>query len=531
MALTFSTYQIALFDFIRNEEGSVVLDAKAGSGKTTTILEACNRLPERASVLFLAFNKSIVNELSSRLPAGVNCRTFNSCGWNAWRNFTGRRYIKVDGKKTWSIIWDMMSRDDSRIYGAFINQMVGLAKSSGLTPDSDLSEWWAIQDHHGVTLNSLDADYSEAMDWTIKVLRESIRKAYDVCDFDDQIYMPWLRNANFDKFDVIFIDEAQDTNSIQCDLLKRMLKPGGRLIAVGDPGQAIYGFRGADHEAMNNIKRTFNATELPLSISYRCARRIIEEAQAYEPGIEAFEDAPEGTVESLDGYKIDTFNASDAILCRNNAPLIEIAYQFIARGRGVNFLGRDIGAGLKSLIKNMEARDLDDLEDKLDNWLQKEAAKLVKKNQEEKVELLEDRVKCINIFIANLPQSRQTVGDLLAAIDALFESKGRGITLSSVHKSKGREWDRVFILDFNVYMPSKYARKDWQKIQERNLIYVAITRAKRYLGYLPSNAWKDAPNMVIPERPARDRATVAETPATTRKPKGGLNASFNPFSK
>jgi superfamily I DNA/RNA helicase len=117
------------------------------------------------------------------------------------------------------------------------------------------------------------------------------------------------------------------------------------------------------------------------------------------------------------------------------------------------------------------------------------------------------------------------VGDLLEAIDALFQSKGRGITLSSVHKSKGREWERVFILDFGTYMPSKYAKKDWQKIQENNLIYVAITRAKRYLGYLPSNCWKDAPNMVIPERPAR---AAKPANARARKP-AGLNGSFNPF--
>jgi len=528
MALSFSTYQIALFNVIENDNCSIVLDAKAGAGKTTTILEACNRLPERASVLFLAFNKAIVGELSEKLPAGVNCRTFNSCGWGAWRSFTGRKYIKIDAKKTWRIIWDMLSREDSRLYGAFINKMVGLAKSSGLTPDSDSSEWWAVQDHHGVTLNSMDADYSEAMDCTVRVLRESIRQAYDVCDFDDQIYMPWLRNATFQRYDYIFIDEAQDTNEIQCDLLRRMLKPGGRLIAVGDPNQAIYGFRGADHNAMNNIRNAFGATELPLSISYRCAKNIIAEAQKYVSDIQAFDSAPDGTVEHVDGYTIETFNASDAILCRNNAPLIEIAYQFIARGKGVNFLGRDIGAGLKSLVKNMEARDLDDLEDKLDLWLGKESEKLIKKHQEEKVEILEDRVKCISIFIANLPQSRQTVGDLLDAIDALFQSKGRGITLSSVHKSKGREWDRVYILDFGTYMPSKYARKDWQKIQERNLIYVAITRAKRYLGYLPSGMWKDAPNMVIPER---TRKPAPATPIRKTAAKTGLNGSFNPFAK
>jgi len=523
MGLAYSTYQIALFDFTLTGKGSAIVDAKAGSGKTTSIIEVCNRLPDGASVLFLAFNKSIVEELKAKLPAGINCSTFNSCGWGSWRRYTGKRFIKVDGKKTWRIIWDTFTKDEVKAYGAFVAKMVGLAKSTGLVPEDDDSKWFKIQDHHGLTLASRDGDYNEAIDLSKQVLKQSIRKADDVCDFDDQLYMPWLRNTAFDQFDVVFIDEAQDTNPVQVALLKRMLKTGGRLIAVGDPQQAIYGFRGADHEAMNNIKEAFDCTTLPLSISYRCAKSIIKEAQKYVPGIEAFDSSPEGEVSHLDDYDINTFTANDAILCRNNAPLIEIAYQFIGRGKSVNFLGRDIGAGLKSLIKNMEARNLDDLSIKLDAWLERESEKLRRKHQEDKIELLQDRINCIEIFIQYLPQSRQTVGDLLAAIDNLFKSNGRGITLSSVHKSKGKEWNRVFILDFEKYMPSRWAKKDWQKIQENNLIYVAITRAKDYVGYIPSNSWTDEPNMVIPERQVK--LTKPTKPARV----GGLTG-FNPFA-
>ena len=527
MALNFSSYQLAFFDLMESGETSIVVNAKAGAGKTTTIVEGCNRLPENLSVLFLAFNKKIVNELKDRLPNGVECATFNSAGWRAWIRFTGKSYraIKIDAKKTWRIIWDTFDKEDQALYGAFVNKMVALAKHSGLTPDSSEDQWWAVQDHHNVTMNSGDADYEYGLRLCQQVLEESIRRATWVCDFDDQIYMPWLRNATLPKFDRVFIDEAQDTNSIQIDLLKRMLRPGGKLIAVGDPQQAIYGFRGADHTAMARITEAFSATEVPLSICYRCAKNVIERAQEYVPDIYASDTAPDGVVEDVEEYSIEDFQPSDAILCRNNAPLIEVAYQIISRGRGVNFLGRDIGAGLKSLIRSMEASDLDDLELKLYGWFDKESEKLRKKRQEEKIELLEDRLKCIEVFIANLPQSRQTIGDLLQAIDALFENKGRGITLSSVHKSKGAEWDRVFILDFNKYMPSKYARKEWMQLQETNLIYVAITRAKRYLGFMTSNAWTDDPNITIPDRPQRQ---VRKT-APKASPKKSFG-TFNPFA-
>ena len=204
-----------------------------------------------------------------------------------------------------------------------------------------------------------------------------------------------------------------------------------------------------------------------------------------------------------------------------------MAYQIIARGKSVNFLGRDIGGGLKSLIRNMEACDLEELSIRLSEWLEKESAKLIAKHQEDKVGLLEDRVNCIEIFMRHLPYSKRTVKDLLQSVDNLFQTKGHGITLSSVHKSKGKEWNRVFILGFNAYMPSKYAKKEWQRIQEENLIYVAITRAKNYLGYIEEDCWTDETNLTTfcEKKPAHPD----EEPTCNNK--GSLMVGFNPFLK
>jgi superfamily I DNA/RNA helicase len=78
------------------------------------------------------------------------------------------------------------------------------------------------------------------------------------------------------------------------------------------------------------------------------------------------------------------------------------------------------------------------------------------------------------------------MADLKATIERMFGNTKPGerpttIVLSTVHKSKGREWDRVYILGRDQLMPSRYARQDWQVQQELNLIYVAITRAKAEL--------------------------------------------------
>lgn len=507
------------YGFTLDGDGRFLLGDHTVTHNTTTIIEACNRLPEMSSKLFLAFNTSIVGELKAKLPKSVNCRTFNSCGWGAWLRYTGKKNLKLDEKKTWNIIWDNFQREDQDIYGAFVNKMVALAKSSGLTPEDHDDKWWSIQDHHGLLLND-GGDYDRAMFLAKKTLRVSNDMGREVCDFDDQIYLPWLHNVGFDKYDVVFVDELQDTNEVQAELLKRMLNPGGRLVGVGDEAQAIYGFRGAGVDSMRLIQNAFGAKFLPLSISYRCCKAVVAEAQRYVSTIESFENAPEGQVETLNGYNIDTFTADDAILCRNNAPLIAFAYALITRGKGVNFLGRDIGGGLKTLVRNMEAKDLNDLSVKLDKWYERESAKLRAKKQEDKIELLNDRVQCIGIFMQYLPESKQTVNGLVEAIDALFERKG-GITLSSIHKSKGREWARVFILDFGL-CPSKWALKSWQKIQENNLIYVAITRAKQYLGYINSDSWTDEPNLILPEKKVVEKTATKTRPIKVEP--------FNPFN-
>jgi superfamily I DNA/RNA helicase len=489
--MNYSIYQTAIFSEIEHGNRSIIVNAVAGSGKTSTVVEACRRLPTGLNALFIAFNKAIVTELKERLPSGMNCITYNSCGWAAWRRYTGKKMLKLDANKSRNIIKNNFRYEDAETYGGFCNRLVALGKSEGLTPTSADSEWMDLAEKHGLQGDGHNFDFFRAIFLTKRVLEVSIETANVVCDFDDQIYMPWLKGAAMDKYDIVFIDEAQDTNTPQMELLARMLNPGGRIVAVGDPKQAIYGFRGAGTDSMERIKTMFNAVEMPLSISYRCAKNIVAEAQKFVSHIEAFDGAADGTVDTLVGYKGDTFRAKDAILCRKNAPLINHAYQLIARGVPINFLGRDIGQGLKALIKQMNVKTIEDLEIKLASWLQRESDKLIAKEQEDKIDALNDRVNCIEIFIANLNEDSRTIDLLIKSIDALFNaSTERGITLSTMHKSKGREWDRVFILDWDL-CPSSWAKRAWQRDQEINLQYVAVTRAKQHLTFISSKNWVD----------------------------------------
>ncbi len=483
-----SPYQKAIFDFVAQGHDSAIINAKAGSGKTTTIIKALEFINTNKKVLFLAFNKAIAEELKSRVPRNVKAATFHSTGFGAWMNHCGRETrIQVESNKVRNLVHEEIGEREQGLYGAFVTKMVGLGKGMGIgyLLSNDARSWSELMDHFDINLESEDADEARDYELCTMILKKSIEQARQVIDFDDMLYMPLIENVRFFQYDFVFVDEAQDTNQVQISLLKRMVRPGGRLIAVGDPHQAIYGFRGADSEAMARIQAEFGCKTLPLSVSYRCPQAVVRAAQEFVPDIECFDNAPEGKVGSM-AFDHKFFTNADAILCRNTAPLVETAYALIRQRVACRILGRDIGVGLENLIKKMQAKNIDRLIEKLNKYQGREMAKHMSKGREDKAQAVDDKVQTLMVIIDHLPENRRTVADLIRTIQELFTDNNKGLlTLCTVHKAKGLEWPRVFILGRHEYMPSKWARKDWQKQQESNLIYVAYTRAKQELYFLP----------------------------------------------
>jgi DNA helicase-2/ATP-dependent DNA helicase PcrA len=174
-----------------------------------------------------------------------------------------------------------------------------------------------------------------------------------------------------------------------------------------------------------------------------------------------------------------------AMLCRTTAPLVAMAYTLIRRGIACHVEGKAIGAGLLNFIAKWKTGDLDVLQKKMSDHMNKEVAKLMEKKQEKKAEALVEKIECINVIISVLP-AESTVRDLRDHILKLFGDTPEGqspkvFTLSTVHKSKGREWPTVYLLDRQGLMPSRFAKQAWQLQQERNLIYVAVTRSMQNL--------------------------------------------------
>lgn len=473
-ARTWSKYQQDIFRFIETGTGNAIVKAVAGSGKTTTIVEAFNRV--QGSSLFLAFNKSIAEELKSR---GVNARTFHSLTCNVVTKHKNARQIETD--KLRRLCNENLRGKDSELYAMFICKLVSLGRQMGigcLVPDVT-DAWRELVYHHDLELDHEDADLERALELASELLEWSNQSA--ALDFDDLLYVAVKDGLSLAKYDVVFVDEAQDTNAIQRALLRKVTHPGSRIIAVGDPAQAIYGFRGADSDSMNLLAQEFSCIELPLTVSYRCPQAVVKYAKNWVDHIEAAPNAPEGLVVSHEtDWTLDDFKKGDLLVCRTTRPLISTAYQLLKARIPAKILGREIGQGIKSLVNKLNADTVDNLLVKLDRYTDREMEKARAKGQDAKMEIISDRSSTLKFLVGSLDENDRTFDALFNRIDSLFEGVDPIVTLSTVHKSKGLEADRVFWLNSSK-CPAEWAKMDWQKQQEQNICYVATTRAKKEL--------------------------------------------------
>ncbi len=487
-----SAQQIAFYDWIMHEKGSCVLVAVAGAGKTTTLINALRMMT--GDVFFGAYNKAIATELKARVPvnplANIDVSTMHAAGFRFWRRAAPG--AQIDNDKCRKIF-----RKASDVHTHYkplepvVLRLVSLAKQAGLgvLKTANNGAFADLVDHHdlecpefvldgAVKRNGTDTVISLAK----SVMKRSTDSDHEVIDFDDMIFAPLFHNAKVWEHDWVLIDEAQDTNATRRALALRMLKRGGRLVAVGDPHQAIYGFTGADSDALNLIRDAVSAVEMPLTTTFRCPTAVVKFAQQWVSHIQAADSAPAGMLIQGDVEKLaELAKPGDAVLCRFTAPLIKNVYAFIAKGIPAKVEGREIGAGLKALATRWKTESLTTLQNYLGAYLEVEVGKLRAKEKESKAVALEDKVACLNVLIGRAKEKDKKAGvdALLIEIDSLFGDQVKDcVVFSTIHKSKGREWNRVVWLQTG---PSPWARKAWERAQEDNLCYVAATRSKNEL--------------------------------------------------
>lgn len=458
-----SEYQGNIFEAVHKQFDNLIVQAVAGSGKTTTLVEATTFVS--GSALFLAFNKGIAEELRSR--TSIDCKTMNALGHQVWRQ--EMPHAKLDAKKLDSIIARFPDESFRKEFGYTIKRAVGLAKNCafGIGREAELQDFAELIDSY------LDVDSTRLQDValaSLSVFEQSLSEL-ETFDFDDQLYVPLAQGWAYPTYWTVFVDECQDLSPIQHLMLANMQTLGSRIIAVGDRNQAIYGFRGAAHDSMDLLKSRFSMVELPLSISYRCAQRIVEEAQMYSEHIQARPNAPLGAVRYTRDDEADPeIFVNQLILCRNNAPMFRAIMRHIRQRKPCRVLSNFL-EGFQGFIRKFKGEDTRAIRQQLDKWYLKEKESAENKGFRGKVAALADKYETVALFC----EEYRTKQEILDTVYKLSQC-ATGPLFSTIHKAKGLEHQSVHILRPDL-MPAFYATSKEQLQQESNLTYVAITRA------------------------------------------------------
>jgi DNA helicase-2/ATP-dependent DNA helicase PcrA len=498
--------QIAIYDWVKFDEGNLVIRARAGAGKTTTLVNLSKLLPNGKSVTFIAFNKHIQMELKTKLPSSVFVYTSHGLGYFAIK----KKYknVEIDEFKVDKVIskyiktWDMSQIANVNEYVSNLKQMINLIR---LTLTLDKNKVLDLAERYDIKFDFEDRDRA------FMVLEEMLNNK-DTIDFTDMVYLPCVdKKIWLFPQDYVLVDEAQDLCKAQHELVKKLVKwdkatgkPTTRLIFCGDDLQSIYAFTGADTNSFENLTRLPNTKVLPLTTTFRCGKNIVLEANKLVPDLRAMETAEDGIVR-VDGNVLDEAQDGDFVLARKSLPLIRLFFNFLIMRKKATIKGSDFGVNLLHMIE--DGMSLGQLGAKLVNNLTAYREKLQKTgvfNVDEHTGyvMMNDKVEVLR-FLMKMVKS---IDELKLMINSIFKDNiTDGIILSTIHKAKGLEADRVFIV-----RPDEIplgVSKGWMYQQELNLKYIAITRAKKELIF--DMEWREDDIHQIAEREGMKPVTMA----------------------
>jgi ATP-dependent DNA helicase UvrD/PcrA len=478
----------------------------------------------------VTFTGKAAGELRSRLGAlgveGVRASTFHSAALALLRNFQGDPGRILSSKAI------LLRRIGNGLPGAYRFRPAGdlateieWAKNRRLTPET-------YRDGLG------DHEPPLPLDLMHRVFREYERRkaAEELLDFEDLLERTvrlleddgQARAAVHDRWRAFTVDEYQDVNLLQQSLLDLWLGERDELCAVGDDYQAIYGFTGASarwllalpqrfpHAHVVKLERSYRSTPQVLELANRLVPRLGGSAKSLVPTLEAGPEPVTGPGLDVAAHVRQLHEGGlpleeMAVLVRTNARTTEFEEAFHDAGipfQGTSLLARDAARQLlKALrgrrgpaseaVRELAVRQglLAEVPDKLGEREQTRQADLARL-----VRLAEEFAGDVDGFVASLHER-------------FGESAGRGVHLLTLHRSKGLEWEAVFLPHLEEgELPIRRGDAD----EERRLFYVGLTRAKRHLLV----TWDGKPSRFLGElslraaapSPKRERAVLEQTP-------------------
>ena len=567
-----SSYQSDILNKLLTTECHLFIEALAGTGKTATLVWLVQELNKRGllagkRVVYLAFNKSIQEELSKKLlGTGCPAMTTHSFGFQvlkrAYKELEKAGTQALSSGKTNELFLQLLAMD---LFGDLSSASLKKAKKSdhyklkGAVSGSRglvgfIKNWAIIPTFNTEGYYEFSVSQKEQIKGFIEEYQISIPDGFEAdqvvnyacatviagiplpgnslsrISFDDMLYLPLVLDLPFPQYDLVLTDESQDFNEAQEQALFKFARDGSRVCVVGDIFQCIYRFRGSDSQAFNRIREELTKTQrsvalCELPVNYRSDEAIIEHARQWVPKLQGRGKAlgqqkGEVTHDMTYSQALQIANNDGveeyAFLCRINVPLVITAYQLIAQGKRCCIIGRQaIASPMISIIedlcgkedrygnvpdnytnniidrRNNEGKVIEEgLLTRLNHYYASQVAKLTEEKHEKVLEELTNNVDCIEIIAGRINDN--SIKSLIHEIESLFTEKtdDKGtIVLSTVHRSKGLEWDNVFVICPHL-MPHPNVKPNldgsWSEDQqqEENIQMVACTRAKHKLHYI-----------------------------------------------
>lgn len=445
---------------------ALVVEAGAGAAKTTTLgLYAAAR--PRTRILYLAFSKSIQLEAAARMPSNVTCRTTHSIAW--------RKAVELFGNEA--------ARRVGKTYGSSVSRAFRCAPLAAMGALQTVQNWCGSLDDQ-ITTAHVPAEIAERMasPGTLVELARSVWAR--MCRRDGgELRMPhdgYLKLLQMDEpvlrgHDEIGVDEAQDLNLCTYDIVRRQ---SGGLMLVGDSAQQIFTFRGS----ANALEMHQADERLQLTRSFRFGAGIAQMANALLGHFK-----PDTTLRIVGAGRAQTrlsvdTNRAFAVLARTNAMVFEEAVAFLGTSRRYHFVGGTDGyrmekvldafylwSGDSGLIRDPYLRSFssfDELQQLAEDAADPELRHLVRVVEDygSRVPALVDQIKSRHV-------------DLGKKDWATFD----GIFFSTAHKSKGLEFDQVWLADdfMKFFEDGRELTADDVDQADVNLLYVALTRARQ----------------------------------------------------
>lgn len=484
-----SGYQRAVFKHFEKRAGHAAVVSVAGSGKTWTALEGIGHIPRFYSVLLGAFNTDIRVDFERRGRAAgyrhVRYTTYNAFGWSICLNEMQSKPVLVK-EKTDNLLEATMEPDSEEEEKRFrrlrpvVRRLVSLFKSLNIhSADDAAARFDEVVDHHAIDVPE-DRDFQDLL---FATFRRSLEDT-STMDFDDQKYMPLHLGMNVPVFDQVILDEFQDTCEVEMTLMTAAAR-GGQFCGIGDPDQSIYGFKGATPDNFARFIREMGARELPLSICYRCPASVVAEAKKIVPRIEAAPGARPGVVDTVQKTRFHRdVRPGDFVLCRVTDQLVRECLRCIREGQKAKVRGRDIGDALVALINRVcggnTGMPTERFLSELFQFRARRGEVLRKARREQEVERLNDQVDTVHALCEECGR----VADVLEKANSIFcedDEKHSGVDFMTIHKSKGLQCPRVWVLRPDLLPHPRSEERAWMLAEERRLKYVAITRAEEQL--------------------------------------------------